>query len=334
MSFASASKRYGKSLDTSVLGRNFTKRRQEHDHLESIVQRLNYFIKTLTSCPICSSANLEHFYVFYGLRYVECNECGHLFGLDQINDEGLKILYSSEESAHSHINYFDEEQFRKRAEAIEFPKVGFVADYIKPEPGKAWLDIGASVGRLVMAAQQMGWMARGIDADPSAVAFAQKHGLNVSEQYITKDNAAECLQNVQIVSLLEVLEHLKNPLELLSAVAGGLASGSWILIGVPRHPSLTAFAMRAMPENAARHIHAMHIHLFSDQSLEFILRKAGFEAKAVWYFGLDYVETLSILHMTHHCEVPQILLNSIEHVQETIDVCGLSESMLVLAQRN
>jgi 2-polyprenyl-3-methyl-5-hydroxy-6-metoxy-1,4-benzoquinol methylase len=333
IAFESAVKRYGKKLDLDVLGRfSIEKRYQERDHHISIAQRFNDSIETLTCCPICTSANFELFLDFHGFRYVECDDCGHLFGLDRINEDGLKILYSTNKSAHSHL-YFDENQYQKCLEAIELPKVNFVADYLRPKLGKTWLDIGASVGRLVMAAKQKGWSVWGVDTDPSAVAVAQRLGLNVSNLYITQENVTECLRDVQIVSLLGVLEHFNNPFDFLFMLSRGLESGSSLLIEVPRHPSLTGFAMKAMPENISRYIMPMHQHVFSDRSLELVLSETGFEAKAIWYFGQDYFETLSVLHMTHSCEIPQILRNPAERIQEVIDGCGLSDTMLVLAQR-
>jgi len=331
--FASATKRYGKDTDMCSLGRSIDWRHKTRDFLMSETRRVNGYMETLTSCPICSAADHKSFGKFFGLRYVTCTECGHLFGLDQLNDEGLRLLYSSSNSAYTHV-YFDENQFQKRVEAIARPKASFVYEYLKPEPGKIWLDVGSSVGELLTVVTQMGWSAKGVETDPTAVAFAKAAGLSVTECCLTKDNVMEHLRNVQVVSLLNVLEHLKNPFDLLSAIAGGLEENAWILIEVPRHPSLTSFAMRAMPENSVRHIMFHHLHLFSEKSLEFVLNNAGFDAKAVWYFGQDYFETLSILHMTHPCEIPTSLLESVGHVQRTIDMCGLSDAMLVLAQRN
>ena len=88
-----------------------------------------------------------------------------------------------------------------------------------------------------------------------------------------------------------------------------------------------------MPEYGARYIAPVHLHLFSERSLELILTKAGFEVKAVWCFGQDFLEMLSILHATHYNEIPAPCLGAIPQVQSAIDACELSDTMLVLAQR-
>ena len=309
-------------------------RRKTHDLVKQMSNDYRRYWEEMDSCPICNSKNFKSFGTFFELRYVECEECDHLFGLDQLDEEGLALLYSSDISA-SGI-YIDEEKFQKRVQSIASPKVEFVTKNVpgwgKGGGGAKWLDVGASVGEILLAAKQKGWTTVGLETDPTAVAFARRLGLEVEETYVTKDNAEKYLADVQIVSVLNVLEHLKSPQSLLQALAKGLENKSWLLVEVPRHPSLTGFAMKTMPEHAVRYIFAQHLHLFSEKSLNIILEKSRFLTKAIWFFGQDFYEMLSILCMTHNTDIPSNVLQSVSTIQQSIDACNLSDVMLILAQ--
>jgi len=97
-------------------------------------------------------------------------------------------------------------------------------------PGARVLDAGAGRGRLVAELRRRGFDARGID--PSA----RQAGGPVERRSIADHEDSD----LDAVVLWHVAEHLDDPLAGLGRVAGWLAPGGLVLLGVPNAASLQA----------------------------------------------------------------------------------------------
>ncbi|HKY05503.1 MAG TPA: methyltransferase domain-containing protein, partial [Blastocatellia bacterium] len=72
------------------------------------------------------------------------------------------------------------------------------------------LDVGAHVGRLIYLAERSGWQSEGIELNPRTSAFAaRKTGLPVHR--VNAHSLAQRLKRYDAVTLLDVLEHIPDP---------------------------------------------------------------------------------------------------------------------------
>jgi SAM-dependent methyltransferase len=106
-------------------------------------------------------------------------------------------------------------------------------------PGRL-LDIGAGRGRFVAQARAAGWEADGIEPSLRGVAGARAHGIELAQAGI--EDARVEPASLDAASLWHVLEHLDDPGAALERIAGWLAPGGLLLVGVPNLGSVQARA--------------------------------------------------------------------------------------------
>lgn len=101
----------------------------------------------------------------------------------------------------------------------------------KPVAGQRLLDIGCGNGDFVALAQEAGWAAAGIDADPMAVAAAKQRGLDVREGDIGLfADQATCFD---AITLSHLLEHLHDPAAMLRSIHRLLKPGGVVFVDTP-----------------------------------------------------------------------------------------------------
>jgi SAM-dependent methyltransferase len=98
------------------------------------------------------------------------------------------------------------------------------------------LDAGAGRGRFVAAARAAGWSADGIEPSARGVAAAR----DVYGVELVRATVEQATGRYDAVSLWHVLEHLEDPGAALAHVAGLLAPGGSLLLGVPNLASAQA----------------------------------------------------------------------------------------------
>ena len=98
------------------------------------------------------------------------------------------------------------------------------------------LDVGAHAGRFIHLARQAGWTPEGIELNPRTASFAaMRTGLPVHSTNV--DRMELCRERYSAITLIDVLEHVPDPLTLLARVTGALAPGGWIAVKVPSGPA-------------------------------------------------------------------------------------------------
>jgi hypothetical protein len=141
--------------------------------------------------------------------------------------------------------------------------------------------------------------------------------------------------SVRVLSALNLLEHLPSPRAALARLTAPLAAGTFVVLEVPRHPSLSSFSNLLYPELACRHIYPPdHMHIFTEASLERVLAASNLDARAVWVFGQDYQELMysSAAH-AGLAESPFFhrVLDAGAAIQSAIDAESLCDVLFVIA---
>lgn len=141
------------------------------------------------------------------------------------------------------------------------------------------LDIGSGPGFFVKAAQDRGWEAIGIEPSRQAAAHARRLGVEVVEGFFNAETAP-ALGHFDAVHLNNVLEHVPDPIEILTLARERLASGGLLCIGVPNDFSPLQIAAAAGGLDqwwiAAPH----HLNYFDFDSLGAVLERLGFTVSA------------------------------------------------------
>jgi SAM-dependent methyltransferase len=154
------------------------------------------------------------------------------------------------------------------------------------------LDIGAHAGRFMYLAQRAGWDVEGIELNPRTAAAAVRHtGAPVHQ--VNAHTLAGDGRRYDAVTLTDVLEHIPEPVTLLSTVARLMAPGGCLAIKVPcgrsqwRKERVRA-AISSHKVSVADNL--VHVNHFSPASLTRAIERAGFRRVRV-YTGAPELQT-------------------------------------------
>jgi 2-polyprenyl-6-hydroxyphenyl methylase/3-demethylubiquinone-9 3-methyltransferase len=111
---------------------------------------------------------------------------------------------------------------------------------LKPLQGKSALDVGCGAGLLAEPLARLGAKVTAIDAAPGLIAAARSHA---KEQGLEIDYRAAAVENVggqfDLVTSMEVIEHVANPGRFVEALAARLAAGGLMILSTPNKTALS-----------------------------------------------------------------------------------------------
>jgi SAM-dependent methyltransferase len=148
-----------------------------------------------------------------------------------------------------------------------------------PPGRRTLLDVGAHVGRLIRLALAEGWDAEGIELNPQTSAFARRATGRPVHQLDAHD-LAERGRRFDAATLIDVLEHIPDPVPVVAGIARVLAPGGWVAVKVPHGPAqlrkevLRARLVRGYRATVADNL--VHVNHFTPRSLRLALERAGF----------------------------------------------------------
>ena len=103
------------------------------------------------------------------------------------------------------------------------------------------LDIGTGLGALVEEAQKLGYEAEGVDHCEPLVQKARARGLRVHCKPVEELGAGG---NFDVVTMLDVIEHVTEPLKLLATARRLLKPGGRLVVYTPNHRSAIVLLAR------------------------------------------------------------------------------------------
>lgn len=260
-------------------------------------------------CPACGRADQRELFVSYdGYRYCECLNCGCWYVPLMVEASVFQQFFADCPAAKE----LSDATFEGRqTPAFADPSLTRIGEYLDhllpllPKPAKAvrYLDVGCGLGYSLQAAAARGMTAVGTESSAECLAIAQRNGLDVRP-------ASEPLGGApfDLISFWESLEHITDPVAVLSGCAGMLSEDGLLAFTVPNQNSPLIRAQRA----DCFVVHGGydtpgHINLFSPRTLEVLLSRAGFSLLYVdGQYGMNAGELLAYLAGGHRGAYDQI----------------------------
>lgn len=221
----------------------------------------------LRDCPSCGhpSATLPPFLTAHGLDLVSCPDCALTYSRQVMEEVADQARY-----AHSSL---DAEAMRLRLGGpyleLESARARYYLSRLMEvmTPGRL-LEIGSGTGTLLVEASRLGWQSIGLEPGHAAAHEARLRGANIVEGWFPADLPGED-GPFDAIAILDVLEHMAEPLHFLGEIAKQLTVGGRLLVQVPNWDSLlvqlegerssvvcpghwTYFTMMTLPDLIAR----------------------------------------------------------------------------------
>jgi 2-polyprenyl-6-hydroxyphenyl methylase/3-demethylubiquinone-9 3-methyltransferase len=104
----------------------------------------------------------------------------------------------------------------------------------RPLEGKAVMDVGCGAGLLTESLARLGAQVTGIDAAPEVIAVAREHAaaMGLDIDYRAAD-VIEVEGQFDLITCMEVIEHVAEPQAFLSALAQRFAPGGLLILSTP-----------------------------------------------------------------------------------------------------
>jgi 2-polyprenyl-3-methyl-5-hydroxy-6-metoxy-1,4-benzoquinol methylase len=242
-----------------------------------------------------------------------CNVCG----FKQVHDveSVLKFYESLEDTAYEEGRTQRGLQARKILEAVR-----------RHKSGGRLLDIGAASGILLEQAAKLGFEAEGIEPSRGLAQLAVNAGLKVKTGLFPHP---ECPGPYDVITLIDVIEHVTTPVQLLREIANHLKPDG---VGVLTTPDVQSLVARLLGRRWW-HFRVAHIGYFARDTITKALDQAGLRivqiSRPAWYFTYEYAFQRAMVYLPRmlHFKPPRAVRD------RTIRV-NFRDSMQVIFQRN
>ena len=208
-----------------------------------------------------------------------------------------------------------------------------------------WLDVGCGAGALVEAAARAGWRVQGTEVAPQPVDRLRSRGFDVLRGRVQDLQLPEAAYDV--VTLLEVLEHVSDPRALIASAAGLLRPGGvlylttphargvsarvlglgWSVVGPPEHLQLLSVGgVRAMANASGLVEESVQTHAVNPHELLGALRRRRGAAG-----GTERVQSSCALNEALHRRRSGVWLKQV--VNALLDATRLGDALKYRAAR-
>ena len=253
-------------------------------HLRKALSINNFYKKQKKriKCKICNSTKLEKLIISFRINYLSCKKCSHLNGMHDDSSAFRNFLYYDNSGKKYSENYLTD--FNFRVKKIYTPKLNFLKSTIKKDFDL--LDIGCGAGHFVKSAENLGIKAHGYDPNLTMIKLGQKYLKKNKIIHSEEENFISIIKNAKhkTISMLGVLEHVYNPSEYLKAFK--VSNAKYLFFKVPLL-SLSTFIENSNQKTFPRQLSGGHTHLFTYDSIIFLIKKFSFKIIGEWWFGTD-----------------------------------------------
>lgn len=161
----------------------------------------------------------------------------------------------------------------------------------RPLAGKRALDMGCGAGLLAEPLARLGASVTAVDAAPENIEAARHHaaGVGLSIDYRCGDPSTVAGEKFDLVTSLEVIEHVADPRAFIAGLCGTLAEGGLLILSTPNRTQFSRLAMIEIGEGLGsipRGTHDWDKFITPDE-LTAMLAEAGMRVTDVQGFGWD-----------------------------------------------
>ena len=234
----------------------------------------------MSRCPLCSSSRSRTLNVSRDdSRLCRCLECRTVHWAEGRSPDAAAVYHDYYAGRPTALSPITEQRYRAILERIER----------RSPPGRL-LEVGCGMGHFLAAAERRGWQAIGLEV--SASGREQIERLKAERGWTFEMRQGDVMEaefatgSFRAIVLIEVLEHLPDPMACLRRLAAWLVPGGALYLTTPNFDSLSRYALAGR----WRAIGTEHVCLFNPGALRSALRRSGFDAIRMATKNIDLPE--------------------------------------------
>lgn len=224
----------------------------------------------INACPACSFNVVKDFAVIRNIHYSLCSECGFKFANPYPSDEFLSNFYNS--SFYNNYRKFEESKIQEKPYfSVSFGDLPRLASWIKEDKAAKILDFGCGPGSFAaLLRDKFGYInVEGYELNSASREVARRcYGMD-----LISDISSVRPASYDLITLIEVLEHVPNPKDFLKYVGSFIKPGGRIFITTDSVDNLVS---RYAPSYSVHYTGPSHISMFTRKSIADILLSCKF----------------------------------------------------------
>ncbi len=152
---------------------------------------------------------------------------------------------------------------------------------LMPPERRRILDIGSGPGLFLKHGSDRGWSVLGIEPSTQAARHSREMGLEVIEEFLCEETAAQIGQQFDVIHMSAVLEHIPEPGKFLGYIHSLLKPEGVLCVVVPNDYSPFQHALRTVCDFQPWWVAPPHhVNFFDFDSLALLLERTGFELES------------------------------------------------------
>ena len=232
-------------------------------------------------CPICNYKAKILYRISRSeavFNILRCNSCG--LEMQERPPDTLEALYTKEYyTGGAEYSYQDERSSIKFHNFVWQARLKKLARFVPPPAD--FLDVGCAFGGFVQAASDFGYHAQGLDISAYAADYARSQGLKVQQGSLEPGLLPP--QSFDIVSLVEVIEHLPDPCAALQTLSEIVRPQGMVLV-----QTANFLGWQARWAGAKYHYYLPgHLFYYSTKNLRMLFANYGF-GHFRFFRGVDF----------------------------------------------
>ncbi len=242
-------------------------------------------------CPLCGGGETFPKYDFGRQRILRCRQCtmmwldpqpsleelGAVYGEDYYQNE--KFFEDRNESIYGYYDYLSEKYFKQHNYHLLLDRlIGFMADF---GSDSRLLDVGCGLGSLLDVAFDKGFQVEGVEFNRTA---AEQVRRKYTFPVFTGDLLDYEGGPFDVVAMLDVIEHLREPFQAIRMLNRLLKPGGVMMLSTMDCDSLVSRLLGKRLEDFRRV--REHLFFFTRRTMGLVLEAEGFEVLRTDSYGI------------------------------------------------
>ena len=237
----------------------------------------------MLKCHFCSAKKLYKSY----LNFYRCNNCGLYARYPMPTDRELNVIYQD----HYKKSNIKDKKTQMVSSANELLSKFFFQKFLNVSKNIKYLDFGSSTGDLFTCLQKL-------DIDSNILFYGVENNDNARTASSKKFKSVRFYKDIpkmkfDFISMIEVIEHLKNPWDTLKNLNNSLSTDGLLFITTPNRKGLNSLITR---EKWREINFPTHLIMFDQKFLKKLLNDAGFKKVTfLRFYPVHYKSVIDLL---------------------------------------